>query len=81
MENKTTTEINSVTAAPKSKSKRFIIVLALLVIGGTWFGLTKYFHGKHHEETDDAQVEANISPVISNIPGYVQRFMLVITRL
>ena len=26
---------------------------------------------QHHEETDDAQVEANISPVIPRISGYV----------
>lgn len=58
-------------AAPKKKNFGFIIVLILLVGGGTWFGLTKYFHGLHHEETDDAQIEANISPVISKISGYV----------
>ena len=38
---------------------------------GGWFGITKYIHGQHHEETDDAQVEANISPVIPRISGYV----------
>lgn len=60
-------------APPKKKgSKGFIIVLALLVIGGTWFGLNKYEHGKHHEETDDAQIEANISPVIPRVAGYVK---------
>jgi membrane fusion protein (multidrug efflux system) len=57
--------------APKKKSKVFIIVLGLLVIFGAWFGLTKYIHGQHHEETDDAQVEANISPVIPRVSGYV----------
>ncbi|GGB85674.1 HlyD family secretion protein [Dyadobacter sediminis] len=58
-------------AAPKKKSYRFIIILALLVtVGGTW-GYTKYNHGLHHEETDDAQVDANISPVIPRISGYV----------
>lgn len=56
---------------PKKKSKVFIIVLALLVILGGWFGLTKYVHAQHHEETDDAQVEANISPVIPRVSGYV----------
>jgi len=62
-------------AAPannKKRSKTFIIVLALLLIGGGWFGITKYIHGKHHEETDDAQVESNISPVIPRIAGYVK---------
>ena len=60
-------------AAPKKKNPVFIIILAVLVIGGLWFGLTKYFHGKKHEETEDAQVEANISPVMSKIPGYVRK--------
>jgi membrane fusion protein (multidrug efflux system) len=60
-------------AAPKKKNPVFIIILAVLVVGGLWFGLTKYFHGKKHEETEDAQVEANISPVISKISGYVSK--------
>ena len=58
--------------APKKKSKGFIIVLALLVVAGGWFGFSKYNHGKHHEETDDAQLEANISPVIPRIAGYIK---------
>ena len=69
----TTTETSLVPEPKKKKSKGFIIVLAILVIGGTWFGLNKYFHAQHHEETDDAQVEANISPVISRISGYVTK--------
>ncbi|MDB5230542.1 MAG: HlyD family secretion protein [Chitinophagaceae bacterium] len=59
------------TETPKKKSKVFIIVLVLLVAFGAWFGLTKYNHAQHHEETEDAQVEANISPVIPRISGYV----------
>ena len=68
-----TTENNQATEPKKKKSKVFIIVLGLLVISGTWFGLNKYFHAQHHEETDDAQVEANISPVISRVSGYVSK--------
>ena len=67
----TTTEQTIAPAKPKSKNIGFILVLIILVGGGLWFGLTKYFHGQKHEETDDAQVEANISPVISKISGYV----------
>lgn len=62
-------------AAPQKNNKRsktFIIVLGLLVVAGGWFGITKYIHGKHHEETDDAQVESTISPVIPRIAGYVK---------
>jgi membrane fusion protein, multidrug efflux system len=55
----------------KKKNKVFLIVLLLLIVAGAWFGLTKYFHGQSHEETDDAQVSANISPVIPRISGYV----------
>src|SRR5215216_1561051 len=64
---------DTVEVPPKKRSKAFIIVLLLLVIGGGWFGTTKYIHGKHHEETDDAQVEANISPVIPRVPGFVKQ--------
>jgi membrane fusion protein (multidrug efflux system) len=56
---------------PKTKSKGFIIVLLLLIVFGGWFGISKYTHAQHHEETDDAQVQANISPVIPRVGGYV----------
>lgn len=56
---------------PKKTNKTFIIILIVLVIVGGWFGISKYIHAQHHEETDDAQVEANISPVIPRISGYV----------
>ena len=63
--------LNHKAAKPEKKSKTFLIVLGLLVISGGWFGISKYTHGLHHQETDDAQVEANISPVIPRISGYV----------
>jgi len=59
------------TEAPKKKSKTFMIVLILLVLVGGSFGVTKYIHAQHHEETDDAQIDANISPVIPRISGYI----------
>ncbi|MBO9564562.1 MAG: HlyD family secretion protein [Niastella sp.] len=62
---------NNEQAAPKKRNYTFPIILILLVVGGGWFGISKYIHSLHHEETDDAQVEANISPVIPRISGYV----------
>src|SRR5580698_4970709 len=56
---------------PKKKSRGFTIALVVLVLVGGAFGATKYIHGLHHEETDDAQIDANISPVIPRISGYV----------
>ena len=65
------TTTNEVKATPKKRNPIFIIILAALVIGGGWFGYSKYRHGQHHEDTDDAQVSADISPVIPRVPGYV----------
>ena len=61
-----------VAETPKKKSKVFIIVLLLLVATGGWFGTSKYLYGLHHEDTDDAQLEANISPVIPRVAGFVK---------
>lgn len=58
--------------APPKKNYRFIIVLTILVIGAGIFGVTKYIHAQHHEETDNAQIEANVSPVIPRVTGYVK---------
>jgi len=66
-----TTQKTNSNAAPKKRSRAFLFVLIALVIAGGAFGISKYAHSKHHEETDDAQVEANINPVIPKIPGYV----------
>ena len=60
------------TAAPKKRSKVFLIILIVMVLLGAWFGITKYIYAQHHEETDDAQVQANISPVIPRVSGYVK---------
>ncbi|MBC7689144.1 MAG: biotin/lipoyl-binding protein, partial [Aquabacterium sp.] len=63
---------NATTEPPKKKSKVFIIVLALMVVAGAWFGISKYTYALHHEDTDDAQIEANISPVIPRVAGFVK---------
>jgi len=58
-------------AAPKKRNPIFIIILAVLLIGGAWFGISKYRYSLHHEDTDDAQISADISPVIPRVSGYV----------
>ncbi|WP_317048439.1 HlyD family secretion protein [Chitinophaga flava] len=59
-------------SAPKKRSKGFVIVLAALVLGGGAFGISKYIHSLHHEETDNAQIDANVSPVIPRVSGFVK---------
>ena len=66
-----TNQTQSTPEAPKKKNKVFPIVLILLVVGGGIFGFTKYNYSQHHESTDDAQIDADISPVIPRISGYV----------
>ena len=57
---------------PKKRSKIFLIILIVMILLGAWFGITKYTHSQHHEETDDAQIEADISPVIPRVSGYAK---------
>jgi len=66
---------------PKPKNKRFAIVLGALVVVGATFGITKYVHSLHHEDTDDAQVDAYISPVIPRVPGYVNEIRVTDNQL
>src|SRR6476620_3204432 len=67
----TTTETPNEVKATKKRNPVFLVILGLLVVGGAWFGISKYNHGLHHEDTDDAQVSADISPVIPRVAGYV----------
>lgn len=67
----TTNETQQEVKTTKKRNPVFLIILAVLVIGGSWFGISKYRHGLHHEETEDAQVSADISPVIPRVSGYV----------
>ncbi|MBN9312394.1 MAG: secretion protein HlyD [Chryseobacterium sp. 39-10] len=55
----------------KKKSLLFPIILAAVVLIGGFFGYRAYSYGQNHEETDDAQIASNMSPVISKISGYV----------
>ena len=57
------------TKVRERKNPVFLIILCLLIIFGAWFGISKYTYAQHHEGTDDAQVSADISPVIPRVAG------------
>ncbi len=61
-----------VEAQPKKRSKVFLIILIAMLLLGAWFGISKYTYAQHHEETDDAQIEADIISVIPRVSGYVK---------
>ncbi len=60
------------TEEKKSKKKRTpLIILAIVMISAAVFGINKYIYSLHHVDTDDAQLDTDISPVLSRVSGYV----------
>src|SRR5690606_12803367 len=57
----------------KATSKKFIIIFAALILLGGGYGIYKYIHAQAHEETDDAQVERLMSPIIPRVTGYISK--------
>lgn len=57
--------------AKKKKNPVFYAVVAFAVLGAAFFGVREYQYSQTHEETDDAQIAADVSPVISKISGYI----------
>jgi membrane fusion protein (multidrug efflux system) len=57
---------------PKKKpNKKIVIAIAVLVTIGLVYGVYKFIHSLSHENTDDAQIEANMSPIIPHVGGYI----------
>jgi membrane fusion protein, multidrug efflux system len=57
---------------PKKPRKLvFPIILALVLVGALIFTIKEYVFLQSHEQTDDAQVDGDISPVIARVSGYV----------
>ncbi len=60
------------TQPKKKKNIIFPIILALVLVGALAFTVKEYLYYQKHEVTDDAQVDADISPVVARVGGYVQ---------
>ena len=64
-------------AAPRERGpwrRRILLsIVALVVLAGVGFGIKEITFYAHHAETDDAQVEGHIDPVLPKISGYVTR--------
>ncbi|QSB27033.1 HlyD family secretion protein [Flavobacterium sp. CLA17] len=48
------------------------IIACILVVSGVILGIWFYVFNRNHEETNDAQVEQYVTPIMSRITGYVQ---------
>src|SRR5579872_5739088 len=63
---------------PKPKKKLiFPIILALVLVGALIFSAKEYFYYQSHEVTDNAQIDADISQVVSRVGGYVKEIRFV----
>jgi membrane fusion protein (multidrug efflux system) len=47
------------------------VIASLLVLGGIILGIWFYIFNKNHEETNDAQVDQYVTPIMARITGYV----------
>jgi membrane fusion protein (multidrug efflux system) len=57
----------------KKSNAKFIIILLVLILAGGTYGISKYLHSQAHEETDDAQIEKNMNPIIPRVSGYINK--------
>lgn len=57
----------------KQTNKKFLIIFAVLIVLGGTYGVYKYMHSLAHEETDDAQIEKNMNPIIPRVSGYITK--------
>ncbi len=57
----------------KKTNKKFLIIFAVLIIGGLTYGIYKYIHSLSHEGTDDAQIEKSMNPIIPRVTGYITK--------
>ncbi|MCX6310321.1 MAG: HlyD family secretion protein [Bacteroidetes bacterium] len=60
-----------VSVVKRKKKKTAPIILSVVVLIGAIYAIKTYMYNQHHETTEDAQIEGNISPVLPRISGYV----------
>jgi membrane fusion protein, multidrug efflux system len=60
------------TNTPKPKKNLPKIILAIVIVIGSYIGITKYRHATSHEETDNAQIETYFVPILPRVAGFVK---------
>jgi membrane fusion protein (multidrug efflux system) len=56
----------------KKKPNRVLpIILGIVLLAGVVFGIKEYIYYSKHVDTDDAQIDGDISPVVARVGGYV----------
>jgi membrane fusion protein (multidrug efflux system) len=60
------------TDTQKPKKNLPKIILALVVLLGGYYGISKYRYATTHEDTDNAQIETYFVPVLPRVAGFVK---------
>ena len=65
-------KIKNETSTNRSFHILITVIACGLVVSGLILGIWFYVFNRNHEETNDAQVEQYVTPIMSRITGYVQ---------
>ncbi|QDO92680.1 HlyD family secretion protein [Formosa sediminum] len=57
-------------------NKKFALIVSVILVIGIIYGGYKFMHSLAHEETDDAQLEANMTPIIPHVSGYIDKVLV-----
>jgi membrane fusion protein (multidrug efflux system) len=64
-------KVHNSSRAHRSFHRLITVIASLLVLGGIVLGIWFYIFNKNHEETNDAQVDQYVTPIMARITGYV----------
>lgn len=64
--------VGTASASQNSTKKYIFLTIILLILGAAGFyGFSKYSYAQSHVDTDNAQINGDIVPVVARIPGFV----------
>src|SRR5258706_4725307 len=58
-------------APPRSSRRTVFMIMGVILLGLVIFGVRKWWFGRSHVSTDNAQVDGHIVPVLPKVGGYV----------
>ena len=64
-------------APPKSSRRTVFMIMGVILLGLVIFGARKWWFGRSHVSTDNAQVDGHIVPVLPKVGGYVAEVRVV----
>ena len=58
-------------AKPKRSRRNVFLIMGVILLGLVFFGARRWWFGRSHVSTDNAQVDGHIIPVLPKVGGYV----------